>query len=393
MIQQFRVQNYKAIFNVTLDLTPLHALIGPNDSGKTSLLEAVAALCRSVDHDLNQAFLGSWEGRELVRDGKSFPVVLGAGCVEASQHFEYDLILDFGPEGRHVNVNAETLRTDDARPLDSLNVERERTLVASRSLKPATVSRKDIPALDLVRTSLGGVEYCRWDPRLLALPVAPHPTRRFRLESSGFGLALLLDDILSYDRDSFGVLEERFRQFFPRVKSIKLQWEAGYRSPPDDTHHVLKLDRATGKGIHFQMANGDHLLPASQASDGMLLVLAYIALLQRPQPPRVILVEEPENGIYPKRLREVLAMLRELVEKDGKTQVLLTTHSPYILDFVKPEEVTLCTRQEDGLVTVHPLAASKTVRELLDVFTLGEIWTSEEDEKLAQSVETEGTPP
>ena len=54
MITQFHVKNYKALRDVTLPLTQIHVLIGPNDSGKTSILEAIAALCRSVDFPLNQ---------------------------------------------------------------------------------------------------------------------------------------------------------------------------------------------------------------------------------------------------------------------------------------------------------------------------------------------------
>ncbi|HOM52570.1 MAG TPA: AAA family ATPase [Phycisphaerae bacterium] len=66
MISQFRVRNYKALRDVTLDLTPVHVLIGPNDSGKTSMMEALAALCRSVELPVREAFLGSWEGADLV---------------------------------------------------------------------------------------------------------------------------------------------------------------------------------------------------------------------------------------------------------------------------------------------------------------------------------------
>src|SRR5437016_3939893 len=69
MITQFRIQNYKALRDVTLDLTPIHVLIGPNDSGKTSILEAIAAMCRSVDHILGEAFAGSWDGHQLVWRG------------------------------------------------------------------------------------------------------------------------------------------------------------------------------------------------------------------------------------------------------------------------------------------------------------------------------------
>ncbi len=50
MITRFQVQNYKALRDVILDLTPMHVLIGPNDAGKTSILEAITALCRSVDY-------------------------------------------------------------------------------------------------------------------------------------------------------------------------------------------------------------------------------------------------------------------------------------------------------------------------------------------------------
>ena len=67
MITRFRVQNYKALRDVTLDLTPVHVLIGPNDSGKTSILEAMAALCRSVDHPvadrMGDARAGRADGR------------------------------------------------------------------------------------------------------------------------------------------------------------------------------------------------------------------------------------------------------------------------------------------------------------------------------------------
>ena len=54
MITRFQVQNYKALRDVTLDLTPMHVLIGPNDAGKTSILEAITALCRMSITRLNK---------------------------------------------------------------------------------------------------------------------------------------------------------------------------------------------------------------------------------------------------------------------------------------------------------------------------------------------------
>jgi predicted ATPase len=104
----------------------------------------------------------------------------------------------------------------------------------------------------------------------------------------------------------------------------------------------------------------------------------------------VVLVEEPEKGIHPKRLQDVLAILRELVSQQKQTQIILTTHSPYVVDLFEPEEVTLCQKQPDGSVAVRRLSESRAVREQLDVFTLGEIWTAEGDEALVEPAVADG---
>ncbi|HLL88996.1 MAG TPA: ATP-binding protein [Tepidisphaeraceae bacterium] len=241
------------------------------------------------------------------------------------------------------------------------------------------------PMADALRDALRGVLYCRWNPRLLSLPSAPDSARQFQMDPSGFGLALVLDDILGYDRDRFAALEQKFRRIFPQIRSIKLLRERGYRAPVDPAQPVPLLEAAEGKGLYFEFASSGRILPASQVSDGVLLILAYITVLYLPEPPRLLLVEEPENGIHPKRIDDVLTLLRELVAEQGRTQVVMTTHSPYVVDLFKPEEVTLCRRGEDGATTTHRLSNSKAVRDQLDVFTLGEIWTAEGEDRLIKS--------
>ncbi len=395
MIRRFRVQNYKALRDVTLDLTPLHVLIGPNDSGKTSILEAIAALCRSVDHPLAQAFTGSWDGPQLVWNGTrdlaiSFEVKVyedGAGV------FDYRLSCSLPPKGREARVADEVVDvTAKSQILNFDSTSHTQSMVMS-------IATQSVPFLDELRTwaqrihrSLAGVQYYRWIPRLLALPAAPDSKRRFRIESTGFGLALCLDHILGYDRELFGSLERHLRDIFPQIKSIKLVPEAAFRSPVDDPEQIPMLNNAEGKGIYFLFDGIDGVVPASQTSDGILLVLAYLTILHLPEPPRVLLIEEPENGIHPKRLADILTILRRLVQAQSRTQVILTTHSPYVLDLLKPEEVTLCQRSQDGSVTAQRLSESAKVREQLDVFTLGEIWTAEGDDALAQSVASDKEP-
>src|SRR5215204_2951302 len=101
MITRFRVQNYKALRDVTVELTPVHVLIGPNDSGKTSVLEALAALSRSADCSLGEAFVGNWEGRQLVWHGEVDVPIIFTADVEAGQtSAEYVLEVSFGEKGR-----------------------------------------------------------------------------------------------------------------------------------------------------------------------------------------------------------------------------------------------------------------------------------------------------
>lgn len=391
MITRFRVQNYKALKDVSLDLTPVHVLIGPNDSGKTSILEAMAALSRSADYELPAAFSGSWSGRDLVRDkatGRS--VELGADLKDDAGVIRYTVTCDFAARGREAFVVSESVaELPDQKPVQLRPFRDPCTAVcSSRRGMPGPVDTK--PWADRIYASLAGTHYYRWNPRFLSLPNAPDAQRRFRMEPNGFGLTLCLDDILGYDRERFASLEKRFRDVFPDVRSIKLVPERGYKAPTDHVRQLPMLQESDGKALYIEFTGPRGIVPASQVSDGMLLVLAYLTVLHLPEPPTLILVEEPENGIHPKRLADVLRILRDLVSSQSKSQVVLTTHSPYLLDSFSPEEVTLCRKDDDGSVSTHRLSDSRKVREQINVFTLGEIWSAEGDDALAEATKGDG---
>jgi len=386
MITRFHVQNYKALRDVTLDLTPVHVLIGPNDSGKTSILEALAALSRSVDHDLNKSFLGRWAGTELVwRGDPGLKVILSAvtsavGATPGERHsLAYELTVRFDVGGRLAKVAGETLLLDGESKALDVNVGAHQSCVMQQG-NAGEIGR----ASWQVFTALRGVQYYRWDARMLALPVAQDMNRRFRMEPSGFGLAMCLDDILGHDRERFSELENRFRKVFPAVRAIRLMPQPAYKSPLDHTMSVPRLQDADGKGIFVDFCDGPQDVAASQLSDGLLLVLAYLAILYLPHPPRLLLLEELESGIHPARLKQVVQIIRDIAAAQQHTQILLTTHSPYAVDHFEPSEVSLCQKLDDGSIAVRRLSESKTVREQLDVFSLGEIWSAEGEDRLME---------
>lgn len=393
MIRRFRVQNYKAIRDVSLDLTPLHVLIGPNDSGKTSLLEAVTAFCRSTDHDVASAFVGSWEGRELISSSTGgSDIHLEATATDDEGGFQYGFSTRFGEQGRSVHVTREEFHGEQGNVSLPLNWVSQ-TAVCTLTRNASQGYEKLLPSCARVSKALRPVTLLRWTARNLSLPSALNPARRSRLETSGFGLASLLDTILSEDRRRFDALEAKLKSIFPQIETLQIPQSPAFDAPVDPATTVLQLSNTTGKSVRFRFKGQEQPVTASQASDGLLYVLGYLSLLYSPEPPRVLLIEEPENGVHPNRLREVIGILRQLIEEHPGSQVLMTTHSPYVLDEFRPEEVTLCRRQANGTIAVKRLSESDAVRRQLDMFTLGEIWTAEGDEAIAAGTPAEAARP
>ena len=142
-----------------------------------------------------------------------------------------------------------------------------------------------------------------------------------------------------------------------------------------------------GKGIYFVSQSME--MAAQQVSDGAILFLAILAIAHLPEPPPLLLIEEPENGIYPKRLGEVIQLLKQLVQRrDGIPfpQIILSTHSPYVLSFFEPEEVTLLSRpagEPNAPVRAHPLRDAPHIHERMgSEFYLGELWYNLDEEEL-----------
>lgn len=380
MITQVHIKNFKAIRDASVDLTPIHLLIGPNDSGKTSVLEAIAAICRSVDHNASECFLGRWQGLELVNSGSADSNVHVTITIRSEDtDTGYQVTAAFPDTGRQVRwtqavaqANGQTIQLLEHAESTRSNQSRRSVHAAAEIMK-----RSEWSTSQKVDRAIGGCWYLRWTARNLALPTALNPDRRFRIEGNGFGLPTLIDDLLNYDRESFSALEREFIQIFPHVRTIALVQQQGFNSPVDQSDETLTLQPSPGKQVVFRLKNTDRDLPASQAAEGMLYILGYLALMYLPKPPRVLLIEEPENGIHPNRVGDIVRILRRLVERHPETQIVMTSHSPYLVDSFQPNEVTWCRRNESGDVVLTRLDTLPEVERAMSIFSLGEIWTNE----------------
>jgi len=117
---------------------------------------------------------------------------------------------------------------------------------------------------------------------------------------------------------------------------------------------------------------------APQMSDGTLKLIAYLALLEDPEPFPFICIEEPENMIYPKLLEIFAKELRDASARENGSQFLLTTHQPYFIDAFLPEEVWILEKGSDGFVKIHRASDDPLVVNLVkEGIPLGSLWYSD----------------
>lgn len=348
MITSMHIQNFKCFKDFKIDLDPFTVLIGPNESGKTAFLQAIRLM-------------------GAVSPGLARHVDSLAGLVGGALRTE---IFWRNDGANPLAIQAELRITNDPLRVCSIKLESEAPSAGNfhvRSSPVAEAPASDGSLRDLtqeVTQLLGSISYYCFSPAALRQP-APLSDQMFGLSPTGEGFPSFLDDISRADTASYIALKKEFCNRFREYKGIIL-------GKQKDTRPVaLKLEFVT---------RHDETLPAGSISDGALLSLAFLAVLHQPSPPGILLIEEPENGVHHARLEEIVEALREM-NRTKDVQVILTTHSPYLLDLAEPEEVRVFAKDDEGAVHQKRLSDYPEVESLKKHFMSGEIWSnlSEQD--------------
>lgn len=331
-IEKLRIQNYGCIQDAEVRFTPLHALIGPNDSGKSTVLRALRTLPIFAegfrgDHQAWDRVLDEVQYRERKRD-VVFTVSTGAVWWTVS--------LSNGKFAER-SSGGEREISDISRPSQLLQD----------------------PALAELAQALRGATLLRADPDEMRLPsplILDGQPLRFASDR-GAGLPGVYDAIVNRDLSAYVEINSTVKRLFPPVETIR-----------------TKNPAVGKKTIGVQLVDGT-FVPAEQMSEGLLYFLAFAALPHL-EPTSLLLVEEPENGLHPARIREVMRILREVSKT---TQVVLATHSPLVVNELEGHEVTLLTRTVEKGTRATLLRDTPNFAERKKVFALGELWVSYAD--------------
>lgn len=131
--------------------------------------------------------------------------------------------------------------------------------------------------------------------------------------------------------------------------------------------------------IQFHSQGFDKPFYAQQISDGTLKLFAYLLMLEDPEPAPLICIEEPENGLYHQLLQTLVEEFREVSSRtDKQVQLIITTHQPYLVDELDPEEVWVLEKQKDGFSTITRASDMPQIVAMVEQgIPLGSLWYSE----------------
>lgn len=376
-IEQLKVENYRALKHVELNnLTPLTALLGPNGSGKSTLFDVFSFLSECFQYGLRHAWDRRGRAKELRTRGANGPIVFELKYRENARYpvITYHLAIDEGARGPIVTEEwLQWRRGSQGKPFRFLDY-REGIGRAVSGETPDTEDRRtEIPlrAPDLIAVNTLGqfADHPRvaalrefitdWYVSYLSIDETrnqPEAGPQEKLSRTGDNLA----NVIQFLKEQY---PERLEHVFAQLRLRVPRLERLEAEPMPDGRLLLQI-----KDAPFEQP-----VLSRFVSDGTLKMLAYLVLLNDPKPPQFIGIEEPENFLHPRLLPDLAEECRAASER---TQLLVTTHSPFFLNSLRPEEVRVLYRDEQGYTQTVRSADIRGVREFIEAgASLGQLWS------------------
>jgi predicted ATPase len=391
-----RIGNYKSLQNVTLGqigygkgdpLPPLTCFIGPNGCGKSSLLDAFGFLSDCLK-----------EGVEAACDKPQRGGFSNLRTQGSNDSIQFDLYFRENLKARPITYNFEIAEVKGVpvvlrehlrqrrkgqkhgKPFTFLRLEKGKGVVwaGEKTQDEEGASQQDIKLEDNDRLGITTLGQLSEHVRIVGLRAyieswylsyfIPDAARKLppsgaqkHLDRTGENLGNVVQYLERNYKSRFDSILDRIRKRIPGIENIKTE-------KSQDNRLLLKFNELGYQDPFYQQS----------MSDGTLKMFAYLLLLEDPEPPAFIGIEEPENGLYHKLVELLAREFRRYAEKSkGKIQVLLTTHSPQFVDALSPEQVWLMEKDEKGFTQVKRTSDMPIINKLNEEgIPLGSLWYS-----------------
>jgi len=359
LLREVELENFLSFEKARVELGKLTVLIGPNASGKSNFVKALLFL-----HFLSREpviFIPSRLGlsdfkRLIYRFDIKRCIRMRAKALIGRESVEHEISIS-----SDAKVLSEVIRHDGDVVAQREGDEVELSISGEKYTIEPSSSLLVLGSIELARHLPSVEAFLEIFRRFRAYSFDPSAIRgespsghNVELSPDGSNLAQVLHSLLTYDRvKKFFPIEETLRSFVPEI----LELDAPTTEDGKMTYIMLR-EKGLPEPLHYE-----------NISDGTLRLLAFITAVHLGSP--LVAFEEPENCVHPHLLRALIDLCRY-----GPSQVIITTHSPYLVDHLTLEKLRLVVKHE-GRTEIRAITGEQRelVRKMLEEgFTLGELW-------------------
>lgn len=376
-VESIKIENYRSLKKIELKkLTPLTVFIGPNGSGKSTIFDALIFLSECFSFNLRHAWDKRGRARELKTRGQNGAIKFEIKYREKPGTLLITYHLEIDEEDRGPIVVREWIgwkRKPRGRSFHFLDCKNGEGHVIGGETPDEIDKRLPIKLRhpDTIAANILGTMSVH--PRVAALrdfitdwyvsylPIKntrnqPEAGPRERLNKDGSNLANVIQHLKERHPERLEGIFSTLRRKIPRLESVT-------------------IDTMRDGRLLFQIKDApfDKPILSRYASDGTMKMLTYLTLLHDPDPAKFICIEAPENSLYPHLMYQLAEEFRGAT---GNSQLLITTHSPFLLDALRPDEVRFLSQDQQGFTKVESVEDIRDIKEFVDDGAyLGNLWT------------------
>jgi predicted ATPase len=330
VIHKVRIQNFKSLREVTVELERFTVFVGPNGSGKSSILQALDGVSRLFlqpqrpggDNEVYQA-------RSRGTDGQvELNVQAGSACF---RYCSRSVASGGGGQRNPVFLEAADFESTQWQPWRPIENNQPGPIPKTMLLRLATQN--------LISTSF-------------------NPADNATMATDGTGLHAALASMALNEPETWQTFQNDLREIIPTIRRLR---------------HA-KMTSGQVPALQFDTVGADSLR-ADQMSEGSLLILGMLTALYAPNRPNLILLDDLDRGLHPKAQKDLITLLRRLLEQNQDLQLVATTHSPFLLNWMSPSEVRMTCLREDGTTVCAPIDTHPQFEKWKDEMAPGEMWS------------------
>lgn len=386
MIKTFNVDNFKSLNNLSINLQPMTVIVGNNATGKSSILQAIDFVCGCVNDDFSVLLeRRGWTvdniRSKFIRSGTA-RISFG---VEVALEEPVNTTLKWGMVLQpNVAKNQLHLVSEEIVDLDTKETLVQYKASAGGWIKGDKEELSIMPNFVITSSCLKVIQHLHGvDSRLNRLVDFFDNSESFemlapdnmRLSSRGVvkNIGETGKNLPSFIRQMSAEQKNNFMSKLKRIMGARISdVSASVKGKPGWTLINVKE--------HYD--TGDVEFSSKEISDGILRVLAFIAISEIEPANAIFLLDEVENGINSDYAEAMIDVLSEIYE-ESRHQLVLTTHSTVFLDYVKPEQIVLLYRDQNGSTRADNLFDSKEIRDKLEYMYPGEILLNMSQKEIA----------